>query len=279
VRAPSTASYWSAKGPDFPELTFTQLEKWGFLLFFVASKIFWIFLSPIAILLIAALLGVLWSKGRFARTGGTIALAAIGVLIVAAMTPLGLILVSPLEDRFRQPPPDLPPPHGIIMLAGALNERVVETAILAKRYPQAKIVFSGGSGLLFDSEPTEAPKAWGLLIDLGVDPKRITLEVKSRNTVENARFTAAIVHPEPSEPWLIVTSAFHMPRAVGLFRKAGFDAVAYPAGYFTPVRWGLDPVRNLGVFQAAVHEWIGLLAYWGLGRIDHFFPGPGRDHG
>jgi uncharacterized SAM-binding protein YcdF (DUF218 family) len=259
-------------------------------LFFIASKIFSMLLSPRAVLLMAALLGVLWSKGRFARTGRAIALVAILVLIVAAMTPLGPILVSPLEDRFPQPPPGLPPPYGIIVLGGALNgptsrargqavgeaeQRVVEAAILAKRYPEAKIVFSGGSGSLLDSESTEAPEARKLLIDLGVDPNRITLEDKSRNTAENARFTAAMVHPEPSQRWLIVTSAFHMPRAIALFEKAGFDAIAYPVAFLTPPEWNFDAAHNLNVFETAVHEWIGLLAYWGSGRIDHLFPGPG----
>ena len=259
-------------------------------MFFVASKIFWMFLSPVTALLVTALIGLLWSKGRFARTGRAIALAAILVLIVAAMTPLGLILVSPLEDRFPEPRTDLPPPAGIIVLGGAINglvskargqaageeiERVVEAAILAKRYPEARIVFSGGSGSLLDVASNEATEARKLLIELGVDPKRITLEDQSRNTVENARFTAAIVHPEPSEPWLIVTSAWHMPRAMAVFRKAGFDAIAYPVAYRTPWQWDFDPGGNLRSFEIAVHEWIGLLAYWGTGRIDQLFPGPG----
>jgi DUF218 domain len=186
-------------------------------LFFVASKVFWIFLSPIAVLLIAALIGAWQSKGRFPRRGRTIACATILILIVAAMTPLGLILVSPLEDRFPQPPPGLPPPYGIIVLGGAINgpisqargqavgeeeQRVVQAAILAKRYPEAKIVFTGGTTTLdlFESEPTEATEAKKLLIELGVDPGRIILEDRSRNTVENARFSAAVVHPEPSQP-------------------------------------------------------------------------------
>jgi uncharacterized SAM-binding protein YcdF (DUF218 family) len=177
-------------------------------LFFVASKIFWMFLSPVAALLIAALIGAWQSKGRFPRMGRTIACAAILILIVAAMTPLGLILVSPLEDRFPQPQPGLPPPYGIIVLGGAINgptsqargqavgeeeQRVVQAAILAKRYPEAKIVFTGG---------TEATEAKKLLVELGVDPGQIILEDRSRNTVENARFSAAIVHPEPSQPCL-----------------------------------------------------------------------------
>jgi uncharacterized SAM-binding protein YcdF (DUF218 family) len=74
-------------------------------------------------------------------------------------------------------------------------ERVVEAAIFAKRYPEARIVFSGGSGSLFDAESLEATEARKLLLELGVDPKRITLEDKSRNTVENAQFTAALVRP------------------------------------------------------------------------------------
>jgi uncharacterized SAM-binding protein YcdF (DUF218 family) len=254
-------------------------------LFFVASKIFWMFLSPVATLLIAALIGAWQSKGRFPRTGRTIACAAILILIVAAMTPLGLILVSPLEDRFPQPPPGLPPPYGIIVLGGAINgptsqargqavgeeeQRVVQAAFLAKRYPEAKIVFTGG---------TEATEAKKLLVELGVDPGRIILEDRSRNTVENARFSAAIVHPEPSQPWLIVTSAFHMPRAMGVFRKAGFDAIAYPVAYRTPWQWDFDPARNLRIFEIAMREWIGLFAYWATGRIDQPFPAPGQELG
>ena len=257
-------------------------------MFFAASKIFWAFLSPVAVLLMAALIGLCWSGRRFARAIG---LAAILILFVAAISPLGRILVAPLEDRFPQPAADLPPPHGIIVLGGAVDgriskargqasgeetERVDEAVILAKRYPEARIVFSGGSGWPFD-ESTEAPQARKLMVELGVDPTRIALEEKSRNTVENARFTAAMVHPGPSERWLIVTSAFHMPRAMGLFRKAGFDAIAYPVAYRTPVEWDINPARNLRVFEIAAREYIGLLAYWATGRIDDLFPGPNAE--
>ena len=114
-----------------------------------------------------------------------------------------------------------------------------------------------------------------LLVELGVDPARIVLEVKSRNTAENARFTAALVHPEPSQPWLIVTSAWHMPRAMGVFRKVGFDAIANPVAYRTPQQWQPDPSRDLRVFEIAVHEWIGLAPYWATGRTDQLFPAPG----
>ena len=208
-------------------------------MFFVASKLFWMFASPIALLLIVALVGALCSRGRHALIGRFVAILAILILIAVAMTPVGLLLAAPLEDRFPQPPADLAPPYGIIILGGAINnsvsrargqsvfdegERVVEAAILAKRFPEARIVFSGGNGSLAPGPGTEALEAQKLLADLGVDPARVTLEDRSRNTDENARFTATLIHPEPSQRWLLVTSAYHMTRSMGLFEKAGFNA-------------------------------------------------------
>jgi uncharacterized SAM-binding protein YcdF (DUF218 family) len=215
--------------------------------FFVASKVFWMFLSPIVVLLVLALVGASWCGDRWRRTFRSIGIAAILILITVAMTPLGLMAAAPLENRFPQPAADIPPPFGIIVLGGAVNglvtkargkivfdegERMIEAAFLAKRYPQARVVFTGGSGSLI-GESKEAPAARELLIKLGVDPARIIVEDKSRNTEENAQFTAAIVRPEPKQRWLLVTSAFHMPRAIGVFEKAGFDVVADPVAYRT----------------------------------------------
>jgi uncharacterized SAM-binding protein YcdF (DUF218 family) len=262
--------------------------------FFVASKIFWMFASPIDLLLAAAFLGLLFSGGRHRRAGRLITGAALLILIALATTPIGLLLMAQLEDRFPQPPADMSPPHGVIILGGAINdwvsgargqtvfddgERVVEAAILARRHPEARIVFTGGSGSLTGAASTEALEARKLLTDLGIDPARITLESRSRNTDENARFTAALVQPEPSQRWLLVTSAFHMPRGMGLFEKAGFDVTAYPVAYRTlgpgnGQAWDPDPARNLRTFEIVMREWIGLALYWATGRIDHLFPGP-----
>ncbi|HZZ21452.1 MAG TPA: YdcF family protein [Roseiarcus sp.] len=181
------------------------------------------------------------------RTFRSIGIAAILILITIGMTPVGLMAAAPLENRFPQPAADMPPPFGILVLGGAVNglvskargeivldegERMIEAACLAKRYPQARVVFTGGSGSLI-AESKEAPAARQLLIELGVDPARIIVEDKSRNTEENAQFTAAIVRPEPKQRWLLVTSAFHMPRAIGVFEKAGFDVVPDPVAYRT----------------------------------------------
>ena len=253
--------------------------------------------SPINLLLFGALLGVLLCYGRRARFGRALALTAILILVAAATLPVGVLLIAPLEDRFPVPPPDLPPPEGIIVLGGAIDdltsaargqtvfdeggERVIEAVVLAKRYPQARVVYTSGSNSVIGGSSTEALQARKLMSQMGIAPERVTIEDKSRNTDENARLTAAILHPIPSQHWLIVTSAFHMPRAMGVFEKAGFNAVAYPVSFYTRGRWrddlrlSFEPGRNLRVFELALHEWIGLVGYWASGRIDHLFPRPG----
>ncbi len=231
-------------------------------------------------------------------SGATLALTAILILLAAATLPLGMLLIAPLENRFPLPPPDLPPPEGIIVLGGAINdhasaarqetifdeggERLTEAVVLAKRYPQARLVYTSGSSSFTGATSTEALQARKFMSQMGIAPERVMIEDKSRNTDENARFTAAIVHPEPSQRWMVVTSAFHMPRAMGLFEKAGFHPVAYPVAFRTLGRWrddltlSFEPVRNLRIFELALHEWIGLVAYWASGRIDHLFPGPAK---
>jgi uncharacterized SAM-binding protein YcdF (DUF218 family) len=265
--------------------------------FFIASKIFWTIASPINLLLFGAVVGVLLCYGRRARFGRALALASILILAAAATLPAGMLLIAPLEDRFPAPASDLPPPEGIIVLGGAIDEgpsasraetvfdeggeRLTEAILLAKRYPEARVVYTGGSGSLTGRTSTEALQARKFMVEMGVAPERVTIEDKSRNTDENARFTAAIVHPQPSQAWMIVTSAFHMPRAMGVFEKAGFHPIAYPVSFRTmgddqDPRVVFDPAKNLHIFQLALHEWIGLAAYWASRRIDHLFPGPGN---
>jgi len=261
-------------------------------MFFIASKALWFFAAPSALLMLGALIGAMFASRRGARLaviGCLVALLAIGA------APLGALLIGPLENRFPSPRADLPAPYGIVALGGAIDddisrargqttfdegaERLTETAILARRYPSARIVYSGGSNSLAGRPSSEAEEARNLLAAMGVDAQRITLETRSRNTDENARFTAAIVHPQPDQNWLIVTSAYHMPRAMGLFRKAGFNAIADPVDYRTmgrPADWrpNANLPHGLVLFDLAVHEWIGLVAYRLSGRIDAFFPGP-----
>ncbi len=261
-------------------------------MFFIASKALWFFAAPSALLTLGALVGAAFAARRGARRA---ALGCLAVLLVIGVAPAGALLIAPLENRFPQPPANLPPPYGVVVLGGAIDddisrargqatfdegaERLTETAILARRYPTARIVYTGGSNSLLGRPSNEAEEARRLLAAMGVDPQRITLETRSRNTDENARFTAALVHPEPDQTWLVVTSAHHMPRAMGLFRKAGFAAVADPVDYRTEGgrgdwRVSASLPRGLALFDLAAHEWVGLAAYRLSGRVDAWFPGP-----
>jgi uncharacterized SAM-binding protein YcdF (DUF218 family) len=264
-------------------------------MFFVVSKVLWFFTSPTNVLLAAAILGAILSAGRFARLGRRAATVAPALVLVIGIAPVGVWVMKPLENRFPPPPAQMAPPYGIIVLGGAIDEalgrdrdqvslaegaaRLTEAVALSRRFPEARLVYSGGSGQLLSRGATEAADAGKLFVALGVDPARIILEDRSRNTDENARFTRDVVHPEPSQTWLLVTSAWHMPRSMGLFRKAGFNVVAYPVDYHSggglaDLRVNRETGRGLLIFDLALHEWIGLAAYRLSGKIDDLFPAP-----
>src|SRR6516162_10677996 len=161
------------------------------------------------------------------------------------------------------------------------TERLTVLPELARRYPNARILFSGGSGALIDGDP-EAKFVLPLLESLGVARDRVTLEDRSRNTLENAVYSKAIVRPKPGERWLLVTSAYHMPPAISVFRKAGFPVEAYPVDWRTRgVDEALHPFAavsdGLRRTDTAVHEWVGLAVYWLTGRSSELFPVAARE--
>ncbi|WP_394891799.1 YdcF family protein [Mesorhizobium sp. AaZ16] len=264
-------------------------------MFFYLSKVFGFFAQPLnfSILLLAA--GLLAAFFGWRRTGLTLDIAAAAILILSAWTSLGAVLLNPLEERFARPACLSQSVDGIVVLGGgfegAVNlarggyemnsggDRFVEAAILARRYPTAKIVVTGGTGALILKGEGDADTAPRLLTALGVAPVRLILENRSRNTFENAVFTKELVTPQPGETWLLVTSAFHMPRSMALFRKAGFDVLPWPVDYRTSGEEGFGLFRDnaadaLQNTTVAIREWIGLFAYWLSGRIDDPFPGP-----
>jgi uncharacterized SAM-binding protein YcdF (DUF218 family) len=263
-------------------------------MFFYLSKIFWFFIQPLnlAIFLLAAgLLAAIFGRRRLATTGSALAFL---ILAFSAWSSIGALMLNPLEERFSRP--RLPEKiDGIIVLGGgfegAINmvrggyelnsggDRFVETAILARRFPAAKVVVSGGTGELILQGEGDAETAPRLLTALGVTPDRLILENKSRNTYENAVFTRQQITPKPGETWLLVTSAFHMPRAKALFDKAGFPTLPWPVDYRTSGDEGIglfrdNPADSLQATTMAIREWIGLVAYWLSGQIDRPFPAP-----
>lgn len=264
-------------------------------MFFVMSKTAGFLAAPSNFLIVAALAGIVLMLTRWAKAGRALAALSIVALAIAGLSPLGNVLMLPLEQRFPAWDASRAAPDGIVVLGGAVGpetsaargsielneaaERMTEAVLLTKRFPAARFVFSGGNASLLDGALSEAQFAGPLFESLGVPRGRILLEGKSRNTAENAEFTAALVKPKPGERWLVVTSAHHMPRAVGCFRKAGFAVEAYP------VDWRTGGPRDLyGVFKqasgglartdAAAREWIGLVAYWIFGRTSALWPAP-----
>jgi uncharacterized SAM-binding protein YcdF (DUF218 family) len=262
---------------------------------FTVSKIAGFFSSASNVLIVAGLLGILLLLVRRERAGRALLTLGVIGLAIAGFSPLGNALMLPLEQRF--PPWDATrgAPDGIIVLGGEISpevsaarntvalteaaERLTVAVALARSYPAAKIVFSGGNGDLFGSDLSEAQFAGRLLENLGVAHQRITLEARSRTTAENATMSKALVNPQPGARWLLVTSAHHMPRSIGAFRRAGFAVEAYPVDWRTRSPADLNrPFRTLSAglarTDAALHEWVGLAGYWLTGRTSEFLPSP-----
>lgn len=264
-------------------------------MFFYASKIFGFFTQPsniIAALCVIGLALVFFNRHRIGTW-----LVTLGVLLylVLGYSPLGNVLLLSLTERFPQWQDDGRAPDGIIVLGGAIDpdsttarrslelnsagERVMAMLELARRYPQAKIVFTGGASSLIEQGLSEAPVAGDVLKRFGIAPERILLETDSRTTEENATFSKRLVDPKPGERWLLVTSAWHMPRSIGVFRKAGFDVEAYPVDWRTRgwIDAGTtfdDAADGLSRTDNAMHEWVGLLMYRLAGRTSELLPGP-----
>ena len=263
-------------------------------MFFTVSKVFFLFAQPssLIVLLIAAGLAVFALGAK--RIGRGLAGMGIALLLGLTLTPIGPLLLVELENRFPPPAADAPEPAGIVLIGGftgaqMLAERgviglgdgapaIFEVAEMAKRWPQVPIVLSGGSSALIGRvETSEAELMKRLLVATGVEPRRLVLEENSRTTWENAVHSRDLVKPAAGSRWLLVTTAFHMPRAIAAFRAAGWSGiVARPGAYATTGRAGLRPPMLWGLTAAdmAVKEWLGIVGYRLTGRAGALLPRP-----
>ena len=259
----------------------------------LASKLLWMLLRPNTLALLLACIG-LWVIWRGRRWGRWPLLLGLGYFALVLLTPLSQWALLPLEDRFPRPAEAPARVDGVIVLGGAVDqnlteargipalngaaERMTEPLVLARRYPGARIVFTGGQGSPLHGEVTEADVARQIWTTLGLAPERVLYETRARNTHENAVLTRQMVQPKPGETWLLVTSAGHMPRAMGIFRQAGWQVTAWPVNYTTGhgLRdWYDAPFgTRLNQTEWAAHEWLGLFAYYLLGRTNAWFPTP-----
>lgn len=271
-------------------------------LVFWFTKLVWMLLAPDS-LFVLALAGIwlLLRAGRL-RLARRILVALVVALGTAAFFPVDEWLLYPLERRFEASPALPGAVDGIILLGGAeeplsshawggaqLNQggdRYFAFLELARAYPDARLVFTGGRARLGDQALSEADVAVRLLKQQGLDTHRLVLEDGARNTAENASRTRELIKPDADANWILVTSAFHMPRAVGSFCRVGWPVLGYPADHRSVpgklLRADLDLARHAAGATMAVREWIGLASYYLGGKTESLLPGPclhqdGRD--
>jgi uncharacterized SAM-binding protein YcdF (DUF218 family) len=247
--------------------------------FFYLAKLAWLVLAPSHLVLWLAVAAAISLAAGRVRLAQGLAVATALVLIGFGVLPTGDMLARALENQY--PRPATPPAHidGVVSLGGGLETgillerqapgwatsetRLVSTFELARRYPTARVVFTGGWG--FDAD---AKAAKYIFDQMGLEPSRLTLEPNARDTYENLLYSQRLVQPKPGEVWVLATSAIQMPRAMAVARRLGWRMTPWPTDYLTTPRLALRPlgdyldvVRNLGTADQALHEWVGLAAY------------------
>ncbi|MCX7999084.1 MAG: YdcF family protein, partial [Leptospiraceae bacterium] len=253
-------------------------------MFFFFSKILTIFFFPLPLII---LLGIVFTFFVQGWKNKALSFTPIALLCFFSSFPVSQKLIFDLENEY---PPvsieSLPETDVIVVLGGMINplsyyekaellssaDRLTDAAILWKKKKADFIIFSGGSGILFQEDATESKHAKKILISLGIPKEKIILESKSRNTFENAIYVSKILEQRKWKKVLLITSAFHMKRALGCFQKLGIDVIPYPTDYRTLQRvWNWDTfLPSIGALETstiAIKEWLGILAYQWSGYL------------
>lgn len=262
---------------------------------FYVAKAVWALLAPanmLVWLLAGGLLLTLWPRRR--RLGMALLWAGAAVMVAFVLLPVEEWLGRPLEDRFPHPAVLPERVGGIIVLGGAVDpvitdargipaltdaaERMTAFVALARRYPGVPLIATGGSGLVWDADLREGDVVRAVLEQVGFDTGRVIIENLSRNTWENVLFSRPLADPHPDAPWLLITSASHMPRSVGIFRRLDWPVIPYPVDYRTrgDGRWrpAFGMAGSLSLASVMMREWMGLAGYYLMGRTDRLFPAP-----
>ena len=262
-------------------------------MFFVLSKLLWALVAPVNLLALILFAGVVLLYTRFARSGRRLVVLAAAGFFIFGVLPVGVFMLRVLEIAFPAPRRHARAGgdhragggvnelvtrfRGPVELSGS-GERMTEAAMLARRFPQAKLVFTGGSAAVFGVPIRGGHRAPAL--PRSRPAARASCSRTESGTHGERGLHPRLVQPKPGEIWLLVTSACHMPRSVGSFRKAGFPVTPFPVNYATlgvSADYALFPPdvsSGLGSTGRALREYIGLLAYWLAGKTDALFPGP-----
>ncbi len=261
--------------------------------FFFASKIVWALISPDSLIVILGVSAWLAALLKWQKLSRSLLAACALLLLLIGFFPVGEWLIAPLENRFTSNAALPREVEGIVVLGGAISPRMSNTwqqaelggaadritnfLYLARLYPAAQLVFTGGSGSVTEQEFKEAEMARILFDQLGLAERAIIYESESRNTSENAQNSKLLVSPQAGENWLLVTSAFHMPRSIGVFCKEGWAVQPYPVDHYSNkdnlMRVEFAFGGNLSTLGVAIKEWVGLVAYRVSGRTSQFLPG------
>ena len=263
-------------------------------LLWIISKVFWIIFSPNRFLLLLLFVGVCFLYLGREKLGKKFVATVTAILLFTSLLPLETLMLVPLENRFPIPEPLPEKIDGVIVLGGSeipmltnirgqvslsdSVERLTTFVSLARRFPEAKLVYAGGQGAIDEQEYKSAHTAKLFFEQMALDTDRVLFDSQSRNTMENAQNALQLVKPEEREKWLLITSAWHMARSVGIFRKSGWQVIPYPvdfkttgtAEFYLPI----PSLARVNGFSNAIYEWIGLFYYWLLGRTSELFPGP-----
>ncbi len=261
--------------------------------FFILSKLVWALIRPETLFLLALCVSLVFLWKDRPRAGSRTLGVTLAGLVLIAIFPLADLLMAPLERRFVADPPVENVSH-IVVLGGSeipdltnvwnqaqineAGERLLAGIALAHRFPDARLVFSGGSGAIVPAETREAGIAERIFLSADIAPDRLQIESTSRNTAENARNTLSLLQDASQGQILLVTSAAHMPRAMASFCTAGWqNIIAWPVDFRSGAfrnRVGWNLAGNLEDLNKGAKEWIGLWAYRWTGRIS-----AGSEHG
>jgi uncharacterized SAM-binding protein YcdF (DUF218 family) len=264
------------------------------LIYFYASKLLWPLFSPDHILILLLLIGLVYLFKRAFKKSLVCLCISMTIILTVTFLPVGHWLLHPIETRFPVINELLEPPDGILVLAGAENihlsvfwgqpefnqsaERIFAFIGLINRFPHARHAFIGGTGSVRLQQHKSEQVIRHLFKQLNMDTRSIEFESASKNTYENAQRSFQLLQPQKGERWLLVTSASHMPRSVGVFRKAGWNVIPYPVDHTVRKEKSLyrtfNFAGNLSILKKAAREWTGLFVYYLTGKTDQLFPGP-----
>ncbi|MFZ4699458.1 MAG: YdcF family protein [Candidatus Methylumidiphilus sp.] len=244
---------------------------------FYTSKLLAAFLQPLTWAVVLFMLALWWLPKR-PLAGRRALIAGIGVSAVIGWLPLPDALLRHMENQYSAPQGSLQPYVGMVVLGGAIGipcgeqdgrrytlnasaQRMTAPVALLREYPHLLLLFSGGQSDVIARAVSVADAAREFYASMGVSADRVLYERAARNTYENAVLSARVPGVDKTQPWLLVTSAWHMPRSMALFQREGWNvtpyAVDYRTGSYTP--WSHYSIAEGALrWETLLHEVVGL---------------------